>query len=136
MKRIILAGLAAGFCINLCDVTVTVFFAADEWTQVLLKQGLQPSPLTPPYYVSASFLAGIILVWVYSIFQQTLGKGTATALKCSLLLWGVSRLYGAGHVVMGQMPLHIFAIMSSGLLLGFVVAGVVGSRLFERIGEH
>jgi hypothetical protein len=37
---------------------------------------------------------------------------------------------------MGQMPLHIFAIMSSGLLLGFVVAGVVGSRLFERIGEH
>ncbi|MBC8042015.1 MAG: hypothetical protein IAF08_01095 [Rhizobacter sp.] len=51
-------------------------------------------------------------------------------MKYSLLLWGVSRLYGAGHVVMGQMPLWIFAVMSLGLLLGFVLGGLVEAKVY------
>jgi hypothetical protein len=46
-------------------------------------------------------------------------------------LCDVSRLYGAGHVVMHQMPVWIFAVMSSGLLLGFVVAGQTARALLH-----
>jgi hypothetical protein len=122
-KQIILGGLLGGLFINLCDVTVTVTTVAKKWNAVLESQGLKPSPFTPPYYVSASFIAGIILAWVLSVISVKYGITRETALMASFLLWGISRLYGAGHVVMGQMPFQIFGIMSAGLLLGFIVAG-------------
>jgi hypothetical protein len=122
-KQIIFGGLIAGFFINLCDVTVTVTTVAKKWNAVLESQGIKPSAFTPPYYVSASFVAGIILAWVVSVIAVKYGMTRETAFIASFLLWGISRLYGAGHVVMGQMPFSIFSIMSAGLLLGFVVAG-------------
>jgi hypothetical protein len=124
-KKTILAGLLGGFFINLCDVTVTVATVANAWNNVLTGQGIAINPMTPPYYVSASFVAGVILCWTLTVLSEKFGFTKQTALRASLLLWTVSRLYGMGHVVMGQMPLWIFAIMSIGLLLGFVVGGQV-----------
>jgi hypothetical protein len=121
--QIILGGLLGGFFINLCDVTVTVTTVAKKWNAVLESQGIKPSPFTPPYYVSASFIAGIILAWTISVFSAKYGMTRETAVISSLLLFSISRLYGAGHVVMKQMPIKIFSIMSFGLLLGFIVAG-------------
>jgi hypothetical protein len=121
--QIILGGLLGGFFINLCDVTVTVTTVAKKWNAVLESQGIKPSPFTPPYYVSASFIAGIILAWTICVFSAKYGMTRETAVISSLLLFSISRLYGAGHVVMKQMPIKIFSIMSFGLLLGFIAAG-------------
>jgi hypothetical protein len=121
--QIIISGLIGGFFINLCDVTITVTTVAKKWNNVLIGQGLTISKFTPPYYVSASFVAGIILAWTITVVAAKYGFTRQTALVASLLLWGISRLYGAGHVVMGQMPIKIFSIMSFGLLLGFIVGG-------------
>jgi hypothetical protein len=123
--QIILGGLLGGLFINLCDVTVTVTTVAKKWNAVLQSQGLKPSPFTPPYYVSASFIAGIILAWTITVLAAKYGITRETALIASLLLFTISRLYGAGHVVMGQMPIKIFSIMSFGLLLGFIAGGQV-----------
>jgi hypothetical protein len=122
-KNILLGGLLGGFFINLCDVLITVTTVADAWNAVLIGQGIAINHLTPAYYVSASFIAGVVLCWTISTLSFRYGLSRATALKASFLLWSISRLYGMGHVVMGQMPLHIFAIMSAGLLLGFIVGG-------------
>jgi hypothetical protein len=123
--QIILSGLLGGFFINLFDVTITVTTVAKKWNAVLESQGLKPSPFTPPYYVSASFIAGIILAWTITILSDKYGVTRQTALIASLLLFTISRLYGAGHVVMGQMPIRIFSIMSFGLLLGFIAGGQI-----------
>jgi hypothetical protein len=130
--QIIVAGLIGGFFINLCDVTITVATVAKEWNAVLESQGLKPTPFTPPYYVSASFVAGIVLAWTITVFSAKYGLTRETSLISSLLLWGISRLYGAGHVVMKQMPLKIFSIMSFGLLLGFIVGGQMIYWYFTR----
>jgi hypothetical protein len=122
-KQIIIGGLLAGLLINVCDVTVTVTTVAKKWNAVLAGQGIKPSPFTPPYYVTASFIAGVVLTWLISVLAAKYGLTRETALIASLLLWGISRLYGAGHVVMGQMPFSIFSIMSFGLCLGFIAAG-------------
>jgi hypothetical protein len=121
--QIIFGGLLGGLFINLCDVTVTVTTVAKKWNAVLVSQGLKPSLFTPPYYVSASFIAGIILAWTITVMAAKYGMTRETALMASLLLFTISRLYGAGHVVMGQMPVEIFSIMSLGLLLGFIAGG-------------
>jgi hypothetical protein len=122
-KTLILGGLLGGFFINFCDIIITVTTVADAWNGVLIGQGIAINPLTPMYYVSASFIAGIVLCWTITVLSTHYGLTRQTALRASFLLWAISRLYGMGHVVMGQMPLPIFAIMSTGLLLGFVVGG-------------
>ena len=122
-KTLLLGGLIGGFFINFCDVIITVTTVADAWNGVLISQGIAINPLTPAYYVSASFIAGIFLCWTISVLSTQYGLTRQTALRASFLLWGISRLYGMGHVVMGQMPMPIFAVMSTGLLLGFIVGG-------------
>ena len=119
------AALIAGLVINVADIAVTLLFAAKPWTSVLRTQGIEPSLLTPPYYISANFLGAALLVAAYGTLAAVRGPGAATALIASLALWAVTRLYGGGHVVMRQMPLYLFAIMSSGLGLGYVLAGQV-----------
>jgi hypothetical protein len=121
--QIILGGLLGGLLINICDVTVTIATVAKKWNKVLESQGIKPSSFTPPYYITASFIAGIILAWAITVMAAKYGITRQTALLASLLLFTTSRLYGAGHVVMGQMPIKIFSIMSLGLLLGFIAGG-------------
>jgi hypothetical protein len=119
----------AGVVVTAVDVACTLLFAVRAWNAELARQGLEPSPLTPPYYVIANLIGGVLLTWLYGQLSVSIGPGASTALVASLLLWGISRIYGGGHVVMGHMPLRIFAIMSAGLGLGYVVAGQLLARL-------
>jgi hypothetical protein len=118
-----LTALVAGLIINIVDVATTLAFAAKPWNAVLASQGIAPSPLTPPYYVFANFVGGFVLFGLYAILVKLWGEGANVALAASIAIWFVTRLYGGGHVVMRQMPLRLFAIMSTGLGLGYLVAG-------------
>ena len=123
MNSLIFAAIIAGFIINLADIAITLLFAAKPWNAVLRSQGIEPSPFTPPYYIIANFVGAGFLIAAYQIAAVSLGKGAITALITSLSLWVVTRLYGGGHAVMRQIPWRLFAIMSSGLGLGYVLAG-------------
>jgi hypothetical protein len=119
----VLAALAAGFAINALDIGCTLLFAAKPWEAELRRQGLEPRNFTPPYYISTNFMGGFILTFVYVQFAKSLGFSITTAIISSLLVWITTRIYGGGHVVMGQMPIRIFATMSAGLGLGYIVGG-------------
>jgi hypothetical protein len=119
----LLISLAAGLMINILDIGCTLLFAAKPWENELRRQGLEPRGITPPYYIATNFVGGLILTFIYWQFSQTLGFGAITALLSSLLVWVTTRIYGGGHVVMGQMPIAIFATMSTGLGLGYIAAG-------------
>jgi hypothetical protein len=119
----ILAALSAGLTINALDIACTLLFAAKPWENELRRQGLEPRNFTPPYYILVNFLGGFILTFVYLQFAQTFGSGVVTAIISSLLIWIVTRIYGGRHVVMGQMPIRIFAVMSTGLGIGYIAGG-------------
>jgi hypothetical protein len=126
-----LAALACGFVINLLDVGCTLLFAVKSWEAELRRQGLTPRKLTPPYYVITNFVGGFILTFLYIQLSKSMGPGNTTALVSSCTIWLVSRIYGGGHVVMGQMPTKIFLIMSFGLGLGYVAGGQVLSAMLS-----
>jgi hypothetical protein len=121
--NLLLISLAAGLMINVLDIGCTLLFAAKPWENELRRQGLEPRGITPPYYIATNFVGGLILTFIYLQFAKTLGDGVITALFSSLLVWLTTRIYGGGHVVMGQMPITIFATMSTGLGLGYIAAG-------------
>jgi hypothetical protein len=128
----LLPALAAGLTINLLDVACTLIFAVRPWEAELRRQGLEPRKWTPPYYILTNFIGGFILTFVYLQFARTLGSGMTAGLTASLLIWLVSRIYGGGHVVMGQMPLRIFLMMSIGLGVGYVAGGQVLGALLSH----
>lgn len=115
--------LLAGLIINAADIGVTLLFAAKAWNKVLEGQSIEPSPFTPPFYIIANFIGGGILVYAWLLIASNMTDASAAALVASVTLWFVTRLYGAGHVVMRQMPWHLFAIMSGGLGAGYILAG-------------
>jgi hypothetical protein len=121
----VLAGLAAGLTINVLDVGCTLLFAAKPWEAELRRQGLEPRKQTPPYYVLTNFVGGFLLAYVYVQFANSMGDSVATGVKASLAVWLITRIYGGGHVVMGQMPARIFVVMSTGLGVGYLAAGAV-----------
>jgi hypothetical protein len=121
----LLAGLAGGFTINLLDVGCTILFAAKPWEAELRRQGLEPRKLTPPYYVATNFVGGLLLALVYQYFSKPMNTSVTAAIASSVVMWLTTRIYGGGHVVMGQMPLRIFATMSTGLGVGYLAAGQV-----------
>jgi hypothetical protein len=125
------AALAAGFAINVLDISCTLLFAAKPWEVELRCQGLEPRNFTPPYYILTNFIGGFIISFVYIQFAKSLGLGVTTALISSLLVWFTTRVYGGGHVVMGQMPIGIFLIMSTGLGLGYIAGGQVLGMLIH-----
>jgi hypothetical protein len=123
MHTTLATALLAGLIINLADIAITLMFAAKPWNEVLRGQGIAPSMLTPPYYIMANFIGAAILVVLYTTLAATSMSGPSAAFLASTSIWFVSRLYGGGHVVMRQMPLWLFAVMSAGLGLGYVLAG-------------
>jgi hypothetical protein len=123
MYSIIATALIAGLIINIADIAITLLFAAKPWNEVLRGQGIAPSPFTPPYYITANFIGAALLVALYQTLASANGAGATTAAIASLALWFVTRLYGGGHAVMRQMPWWLFAVMSSGLGLGYLLAG-------------
>jgi hypothetical protein len=123
MNSYLVTALLAGLIINVADIAITLLFAAKPWNDVLRGQGIAPSPFTPPYYIAANFIGAGFLLAAYRLAVPSLGSGATTALVISLSLWAVTRLYGGGHAVMRQMPWPLFAIMSSGLGIGYVLAG-------------
>jgi hypothetical protein len=127
-----LYAVATGFAINVADVGCTLLLAAKPWEAELQRQGLTPSPFTPPYYVLTNFLGGFLLTFIYLQFATSIGAGISTAVLASTIAWLLTRIYGGGHVVMGQMPLSVFVVMSSGLGLGYLVGGQVLRLLLRQ----
>jgi hypothetical protein len=123
MTEMLVTAILAGVILNAADIAVTLLFTARPWNAVLLSQGLMPSAWTPPYYIIVNFIGAAVLLTTYRLLAQVEGTGAATALIASLSIWFVTRMYGGGHAVMGQMPVRLFAIMSAGLALGYVLAG-------------
>ena len=119
----VLTVVFAGLIINAIDIGVTLLFAAKAWNSVLQGQGIQPSPFTPPFYIGANFIGAGILGQAYLLITPYVGNAQLAALAASVSVWFVTRLYGAGHVVMRQIPWQLFAIMSAGLGAGYVLAG-------------
>jgi hypothetical protein len=104
MSSFIATALIAGAIVNVADIAVTLMFAAKPWNEVLVRQGISPSPLTPPYYIAANFIGAALLLALYQTLAALHGAGAQTALTASIALWFVTRIYGGGHAVMKQMP--------------------------------
>ncbi|HEY8209231.1 MAG TPA: hypothetical protein VIG99_17195 [Myxococcaceae bacterium] len=133
LKRVLPAGLLAGLVVNLVDIPNSALLVAPDWNRVLASQGVTPNgPAIGGYFTTVHFLYGVLVLLTYAIMRARFAPGAWTALGAAGLLLAVNRLFGFGAVVMGQMPASIWLRFSASMVLGTLLGGVAGARLYER----
>ena len=132
-RRIVWSGLLAGLIVNLIDVPNSAIVVSPKWMAVLASQGITPNvPAISAFYTLLHFGYGVAMMALATWLSRRFGARASTGLIASLLLLVVNRGFGLGAVVMGQMPLTIFLMFSSSMVVGSLVAGFVGGRVLFR----
>lgn len=102
--RILLGGLIAGLIMNGSEAALHAAILGDE-TGLLYEKfgiGIPGTAGNLILLISATFLLGIIAVWLYAALRPRFGAGPRTALIAGITVWLLSHLWsgvylGAGY---------------------------------------
>lgn len=132
-QRILSAGLLAGLLVNAIDVPNSAIVVAPRWTAFLTEHGITlDTPLVSGFYLGLHLLYGVALAAAYLVARVRFGPGPRTALISTLFVLGIHRAFGLGMVVMGTMPLGIYAMFSASMTAGTLLGGLAAARVVDR----
>ena len=79
------------------------------------------------------FLLGIAAVWLYAAIRTRYGPGPKTAIRAGLVIWVIAVfLPNLGNYSVGLFPARLLVISSVVSLVEFVIATLVGARLYKE----
>jgi hypothetical protein len=131
LKRILLAGLAGGFVLNLIDTPWSILVMVPRNQAFLEAHGLVTSPLTGPWFLLNHFVFVTVIAWVYAIARNSYGKSMGTAFASGAVLLIVNRMFGFGNVLIGTIPLPVFLGFSVSFVVGTFLATFVAARVID-----
>ncbi len=132
--RVVIAGLLAGFVLNMGEFLLNTVVLAQTMEEDLRKLNLPPPSGTFILRaVGMTFLLGIALVYIYAAIRPRFGPGVKTAVCAGLLGWFFIYLY-AGYLneAIGVVSLKSFLIGLVWGLVEYVAAAVAGAWLYKE----
>ena len=132
--RVVAGGLVAGLIINISEFVLNEPVLGAKWKEAMEAMGSQvPGPGAIAFFVVASFVLGLITVWMYAAMRPRLGAGPKSAMIAGLTVWLL--YYGLVNLGIGIMGVFSFDIL--GIVLGwsFVemsIAAVVGCAIYKE----
>jgi len=79
------------------------------------------------------FLLGIAAVWLYAAIRTRYGPGPKTAIRAGLVIWVIAVfLPNLGNYSVDLFPVRLLVISSVVSLVEFVIATLVGARLYKE----
>jgi apolipoprotein N-acyltransferase len=132
--RVLAGGLVAGLIINIGESILNVPLAGEELAQALEARNLPPvGGGAIAYFIGMCFLLGILMVWIYAAVRPRLGPGPKTAVIVALVAWFMTLVWSGGaQVAMGIMPLRLTIFGLGWGLVEFIIASVVGAKLYRE----
>ncbi len=132
--RVVVAGLVAGLIINIGESILNVPLAGEALADALRARNLPPvGGSSIAYFVVMCFLLGILMVWLYAAVRPGLGPGPKTAIIIGVLAWFMTLVWSGGaQVAMGIMPLSLTLFGLAWGLVEFLIASLVGARLYRE----
>jgi hypothetical protein len=133
-RRVILGGLAAGLIINIGETILNVALAGEELAQALQARNLPPvGGAAIGYFVVMCFVLGVLMVWTYAAIRPRFGPGVKTAVIVAVLAWFMTLVWSGGaQVAMGIMPLSLTIFGLVWGLVEFIIASLVGAKLYRE----
>lgn len=131
--RVFLGGLLAGLILNIFEYVLNGVVFASQWNDFEKMLGRQMRPGAIPFFVVASFVMGIGMVWLYAAARPRLGPGAKTAALTGLAFWVFAYAIPAADGVMASLqPGRLTATVTLILLVGTILASLCGAWLYKE----
>ena len=136
-SRVLLGGLVAGFVMNVGEAALHAGLLGDDTSK--LYADLQVPLPTPaaniPVLVGATFLMGIIAVWLYAAIRPRFGAGPKTALIAGFAVWALAHLWSGFYMANGYAGVFTTRLAWFPVAWGLIeapLATVVGAILYKE----
>lgn len=133
LARVFLGGLLAGLILNIFEYVLNGLVFASQWNDFEKALGRQMRSGAIPFFVVASFVMGIGVVWLYAAARPRLGPGPKTAALTGLAFWLFAyAIPAADHVMANLSPGRLTVTVTLVLLLGTILASLCGAWLYKE----
>lgn len=133
VARVILGGLLAGLILNIFEYVLNGVVFASQWDAFEKMLGRQMRPGAIPFFVVATFVMGIGVVWLYAVARPRLGPGPKAATLTGIAFWFFAyAIPAADSVVAGLGPGRLTVMVTVILLAGAILASICGAWLYTE----
>ena len=133
VTRVILGGLLAGLILNIFEYVLNGVVFASQWDAFEKMLGRHMRPGAIPFFVAATFVMGIGVVWLYAVARPRLGPGPKTATLTGLAFWLFAyAIPAANSVVAGLGPGRLTFTVTFVVLLGAILASLCGAWVYRE----
>jgi hypothetical protein len=134
LGKVLVGGLLAGLVLNIGEFLLNDVVLGKQMQDFLARMNL-PDPGTSFMIVAVllTFVAGIVLVFLYALIRPRLGPGPKTAIVAGLIMWFAIYFYCG--IVNGMILGVSFNWLLVGLVWGFVqyiVAAIAGAWAYTE----
>lgn len=133
--RVLLGGLVAGFILNVGEFVLNEKVLAQAMEEGFFKKCGIPKPGTNfiVIAVAATFILGIVIVWVYAAIRPRFGAGPKSAIIAALTAWLLLVVYNnVIAAALGFVPSNVLAIVLGWALVEYILAALVGAWLYQE----
>jgi hypothetical protein len=132
--RVLLGGLVAGVVLNIGEFLLNEVVLGAEMKAEFEKLRLpQPGGDFIAKAVVLTFIAGIVIVYLYAAIRPRFGAGVKTAICAGLIAWFFAYLYmGAIYSALLQSPAKIFVISLVWGAVEYTIGAVAGAWLYKE----
>jgi len=139
-QKVFVGGLVAGVVLNIIDYLGNGVILADRMNAdtEAFKPGLSEMMMSGnaiAMYVVSDLVIGLLLVWTYAAMRPRFGPGPRTAVHAALLVWIVGAIVALGYLQMGMMAMDTWLLYAFFLLVGLILAAIVGGKLYTEEGS-
>jgi hypothetical protein len=138
-SKVLTGGLAAGVVANIIGFVLFGMMLGKRMeaesvavAPALAGRGMSGSAIT--INVLATFVVGILLVWLYAAMRPRFGPGATTAVYAALVVWVCGFLFHLDWLLVGMTTPATYALASIAALVQVVVAAWVGGMLYTESG--
>ena len=133
LARVILGGLLAGLILNIFEYVLNGVVFASQWDAFEKMLGRQMRPGAIPFFVVATFVTGIGVIWLYAAARPRFGPGPKTATLTGFAFWLFAyAIPEANSVVAGLSPGRLTATVTVILLAGVILAWICGAWVYRE----
>lgn len=132
--KVIVGGLVAGLIINISEFILNVPVLGAELETALKAMNLPPvGGGAIAWFVFASFVLGVMLVWLYAAIRPRYGPGPKTAICAGVTVWFLAYFWSStAMLAMGLFPGRLIVIGLAWGLVELVIAAIAGAWLYTE----
>ena len=136
-SKVVVAGIVAGIVANVVGFVAfgmllgqRIEAEAVAVAPVLAGRGMSSTAIATN--VLASFVTGMLLVWLYAAMRPRFGPGPTTALYAALVVWLCGFLFHLDWLLVGMMTPATYTMASLAALIQVIAAAWVGGMLYKE----